>query len=71
MASDFIKELDLVRVRENITEQSAVSILPFCGKTFNVSRVKSLKGGTYMELSGACSEKGVPFAFTEDWLEKL
>lgn len=44
---------------------------------FRISRVRTIQGGkavtrgTYYELKGCVSDKGIPYSFAGDWLQKV
>lgn len=52
-------------------ESTAVSIRKFEDHVFTVSKVKWFKTTRYYELQGCVSEKGVPYSFAGDWLQKV
>ena len=53
-------------------ETTANTIRKFNGHVFPVKTVSRMYNGTYYyELAGAKSDKGVPYAFCEGWLQKV
>ena len=61
---------DRVRVVPSV-EVTANTIRKYTGHVFSISKVKWCKTTRYYELEGCRSEKGVPYSFAEDWLQRV
>ena len=53
------------------SESTATSIRKFEGHIFAVSKVKWCNTTRYYELKGCVSDKGIPYSFAGDWLQKV
>ena len=66
-----LKMGDMVKVRVP-AETTGNTVRKFNGKVAVIRRVSRYYGGQcYFELVGIKSDKGVPYAFTADWLTEV
>lgn len=68
-----IKTGDRVRIKIDPAEQTALKLYKLNGKVAEVDscRLIARGGGFIYTLGGCVTDKGIPYSFVEDWLERV